>query len=77
MMSFYLNKFVLIENKNGSKYFGKILGFKNQGSKFCLGQLGIINYAGGITCPKHNNTRWFNSNDIKILKHSDQHFLMV
>lgn len=65
-MKDYLNKQVEIQNTNGSRYQGKLVGFRNQENEFCLSGLVIINRFGGITCPKHKNTRWFSRDKFTI-----------
>lgn len=65
----YLNQVVLVENDRGARYQGRLVGFKQQGARFCLSQLAIINQAGYVAAaPKWNNRRWFASGRFRVVK---------
>lgn len=56
-MKNFLNKDVIIQNKKtGARYFGKIVGFRDQESRFCLSGLAILNKNGDVVAaPKYRN----------------------
>lgn len=66
----HLNKFVEIINiYNGSRYYGKILGFRWKENKFCLGNLIIMTKDGEVkAAPKWKNKRWFSTKKFVIDK---------
>lgn len=61
-----LNKRVVATNERGSKYAGILCGFKDNGTKFCLADLKIINRFGGVTASKTDVTRWFKVDKFKV-----------
>ncbi len=58
---------MVVSRKTGALYSGKVLGFRP--GKFCIGNLAIINWAGGVTVSKYRTTRWFAFERYIIHKH--------
>lgn len=67
----YLNQRVVIENERGVRYAGVLLGFRKQGTQFCLGTLAIINRAGAYTVSGAGETRWFNTDKFQVALERD------
>lgn len=67
----YLNQRVVIENDRGTRYAGVLLGFRKQGTQFCLGTLAIINRVGAYTVSGAGETRWFKTNQFQIALESE------
>lgn len=58
----FLNKRVLvISGKSGARYAGVLSGFKENGCKFCISNLAIINKAGDYIVSGLPESRWFST----------------
>lgn len=67
-MKEFLNKRIIIENTQGSKYTGILGGFKDQMNKFCLTNLCILNKDGSYKAISGSReTRWFEVEKFSIV----------
>jgi hypothetical protein len=64
-----LNRRIRVQSvHSGALYEGVLVGFRQQGSLFCLSRLAIINRFGGFICSKYRYTRWFHTHQFTVLK---------
>jgi hypothetical protein len=68
-MKHLLNQTIMIRsNRTGARYWGKLVGFREQGARFCLSGLAILNRDGYvIAAPKWNNRRWFKTENFSVV----------
>ncbi len=66
-MKILKKKDVIIQNKKTrARYFGKVVGFRDQESRFYLSVLAILNKNGDVVAPKYRNVRWFDSDKFSL-----------
>lgn len=69
----HINKIVTIENYRGSKYRGKLSGFKHKQNKFCLTRLAIINRVGAFIVSGQPESRWFSADNFHIIDVTEEY----